>query len=155
MAIHRYNTGIAVSSLVFVLIFISQKTALVSLAGDGHGGQFGLLLFILPGILGALLAGNNKLVYPSLAAAFCWLLFNICVTTGYSLWHQLTYLLSAVFWCGFGALGCCFAGMRCTIRRIKAPDATTAWRRRPTGPKHPQAGGSRRQDGYRLRFSLA
>ncbi|MGL9724656.1 inner membrane protein YbjM [Sodalis praecaptivus] len=115
MAIHRYNAGIAVSSLVFVLIFISQKTALLSLAAEGHGGQFGLLLFMLPGILGALLAGNNKLVYPSLgallAAAVCWLLFNIGVTTGYSLWHQLTYLLSAVFWCGFGALGCCFAGM--------------------------------------------
>lgn len=95
MAIHRYNAGIAVSSLVFVLIFISQKTALLSLAAEGHGGQFGLLLFMLPGILGALLA-----------AAVCWLLFNIGVTTGYSLWHQLTYLLSAVFWCGFGALGC-------------------------------------------------
>lgn len=115
MAIHRHNAGIAASTLIFVLIFISQKAALVALAGEGHGGQLGLLLFMLPGILGALLAGNNRLVYPLLGAvlttAVCWPLFNIGVETGYSLWQQMTYLLSAVFCCGFGALGCCFAGM--------------------------------------------
>ncbi|RLR18389.1 hypothetical protein D8L93_01355 [Sodalis-like symbiont of Bactericera trigonica] len=76
MAIHRHNAGIAAITLIFVLIFISQQTALVALAGERHGGQFGLMLFMLASIFGALLAGNNKLVHPLLggvmAAAIYW-----------------------------------------------------------------------------------
>ncbi|WP_066597054.1 inner membrane protein YbjM [Sodalis-like endosymbiont of Proechinophthirus fluctus] len=103
----------------FLLIFISQKTALVSFGCKaGQGGKFDLLLFMLHSILGALLSGNNNPFYPPLgallaAAVYC-LLFNIGVTTHDRLQAMaLTNLslLSAVFWCVFGAFGCCFAGM--------------------------------------------
>lgn len=91
--------------------------------------QLGLLLFILPGILGGVVLPQRQ-VALSLAAAvlalpFCYLLIHLYVTPLRPFWQQMAWLFSAVFWCGIGALGCLFARNMMRLpraaQRIKRP----------------------------------
>lgn len=113
MTVDRDNVGKISCAVLFILIFISQKSAMAELPDPAQGAELGLLLFILPGLLGGVLASEHKIRLPLLAATLasplCLMLFYVGNAQSYTLWHQLTYLLSAVFWCGSGALICAFA----------------------------------------------
>ena len=75
----------------------------------GHSSeQTGLLLFILPGMLAALINRHTPLaqaLLTAIAATPCCLLIG--VSAGFissSLLQELAWFTSAVFWCGLGAL---------------------------------------------------
>ncbi len=112
MTINRLKTGTISSAVLFLVIFASQESGFVILHAKSHGAALGLLLFLLPGIVGSLLSHGNKIFCPLKGAVLIspvvLLLFNLGSTLQYSLWYQVTYLLSAIFWCACGALGCYF-----------------------------------------------
>lgn len=115
MALYRHWAGTISSAVLFVVIFASQVSGFAVLKTENHGAALGLLLFLLPGIVGSLLSHGNKIVNPIVGALLaslpCLLLFYFSHGLFISLWYQLAYILSAVFWCACGALGCYFAGM--------------------------------------------
>ncbi|TCV98102.1 inner membrane protein YbjM [Biostraticola tofi] len=119
--IKRRNAGIISSAVLFVLVFISQKSGLAQWDNAAAtGAELGLLLFILPGMAGSMLSAEQGVIGPMLGALcatpLCLLMFYLAQSVNYTLWHQLAYLLSAVFWCGFGALSSYFI-----VRVFKRP----------------------------------
>ena len=114
MTMNRIRAGTISSAVLFLVVFASQESGFIVVSARNHGAALGLLLFLLPGIVGSLLSRGNKVVCPLLGALLisplCLLLFNVGSTNTlhYTLWYQVTYLLSAIFWCAFGALGCFF-----------------------------------------------
>ncbi|WP_170975327.1 inner membrane protein YbjM [Martelella alba] len=112
MTINRIRAGTISSAVLFLVVFASQESGFVVESAKQHGAALGLLLFLLPGIIGSLLSPEHKIMGPLagvlLMFPVCLLLFNLGASSHYTLWYQFTYLLSAVFWCAFGALGCYF-----------------------------------------------
>lgn len=115
MALNRRWAGTISSAVLFAVVFASQFGGLSVMKTGHQGSAFGLLLFLLPGIIGCLLSSVNKVVSPIfgalIAAPLCLLLFYLEHGLSISIGYQLAYVLSAVFWCGCGALGCYFAGV--------------------------------------------
>lgn len=75
----------------------------------GHSSeQTGLLLFMLPGMLAALMNRQTPLAQALLTAVaatpFCFLIGVSEAIISPSLLQELAWLTSAVFWCGLGAL---------------------------------------------------
>ncbi|QWA12686.1 hypothetical protein GTU79_08255 [Sodalis ligni] len=95
------------------MVFASQESGFIVLNERHQGAALGFLLYLLPGIVGGLLSRGSKITCPLLGALLvsplCLLLFNVSNQLHYSLWYQVTYLLSAIFWCACGALVCFFA----------------------------------------------
>jgi len=114
MAIKRLRVGTISSAVLFLVVFASQESGFIVLNAKSHGAALGFLLFLLPGIVGGLLSRGSKIFCPLLGALLvsplCLLLFNVSSVLHYTLWYQVTYLLSAIFWCACGALVCFFAG---------------------------------------------
>ncbi|HEY0210999.1 inner membrane protein YbjM [Acerihabitans sp.] len=115
MVLYRHWAGTISSAVLFGVIFASQLSGFTVMKSGNHGAALGLLLFLLPGVVGSLLLHENKIINPILgaliASPFCLLLFFLSHGASISLWYQLAYMLSAVFWCGCGALGCYFVGV--------------------------------------------
>lgn len=74
--------------------------------------QLGLLLFVLPGVMGCVVLPRRPVVLSLagavLALPFCYLLIHQCMVPLRPSWQEMAWLFSAVFWCGIGALGCLF-----------------------------------------------
>ncbi len=108
MAVYFRKAGSISSAILFVVIFASQESGLVVTNAPTHGASLGLLLFLLPGMVGSFLSYANKIVTPLLGALLvtplCLAMFYIGRCAPLTLWFQLTYLLSALFWCACGAL---------------------------------------------------
>ncbi|NDL62876.1 inner membrane protein YbjM [Acerihabitans arboris] len=115
MAFYRQWAGTISSAVLFGVIFACQMGGFAVMNEENHGAALGLLLFLLPGLVGSLLTHANKIIRPIfgalLASPLCLLLFYLGHGLSISLWYQLAYVLSAVFWCACGALGCYFAGV--------------------------------------------
>ncbi|WP_132922683.1 inner membrane protein YbjM [Sodalis ligni] len=113
MAMKRLRVGTISSAVLFLVVFASQESGFIVLNERHQGAALGFLLYLLPGIVGGLLSRGSKITCPLLGALLvsplCLLLFNVSNQLHYSLWYQVTYLLSAIFWCACGALVCFFA----------------------------------------------
>lgn len=72
--------------------------------------EIGLLFFTLPGAVASFFSRRRVVIKPllgaMLAAPCCLLLMRLFFTPTRSLWQELAWLFSAVFWCALGAL--CF-----------------------------------------------
>ncbi len=70
--------------------------------------ELGLLLFTVPGVVGASVVRRRKAIVPllgaGLATPLCYLLIHMHLNTVDSYWQIGAWLLSAIFWCGFGGL---------------------------------------------------
>jgi len=108
MAVYLRRAGSISSAILFAVVFASQESGLVVTNAPTHGASLGLLLFLLPGVVGSLLSHANKIVMPLLGALavtpLCMALFYIGRCAPLTFWFQFTYLLSALFWCACGAL---------------------------------------------------
>jgi len=108
MAVYLRKAGSISSAILFTVVFASQESGLVVTNEPSHGASLGLLLFLLPGMVGSLLSHSHKIAMPLLGALLvaplCLALFYIGRCPPTTLWFQLTYLLSALFWCACGAL---------------------------------------------------
>lgn len=74
-----------------------------------HRGQLSMLLFLLPGGLCALTSRQAPLSValfgPLLATPFCIALIVLGKMELHSFWQEVAFTISAIFWCGLGALG--------------------------------------------------
>ncbi|MEA9390605.1 inner membrane protein YbjM [Acerihabitans sp. TG2] len=108
MAVYLRRVGSISSAILFTVVFASQESGLVLTDEPSHGASLGLLLFLLPGMVGSLLSHTHKIAMPLLGALLvtplCLALFYLGRCPPITLWFQVTYLLSALFWCACGAL---------------------------------------------------
>ncbi|WP_342321362.1 inner membrane protein YbjM [Kosakonia sp. BYX6] len=108
----RSWVGVICCSLLFIAVclflVINMKDALPA-SGDP---EFGLLLFVVPGVIAGLVARRRRAIVSvigaALAAPICYLLIHLMLSPVRSFWQEVAWLFSAIFWCGMGGLCCWF-----------------------------------------------
>ena len=72
--------------------------------------ELGLLFFAIPGAVASFFSARQRVFLPLigaiLATPVCLVVMRVWVFSERSLWQELAWLFSAVFWCALGAL--CF-----------------------------------------------
>ncbi|GBU12871.1 inner membrane protein [Enterobacterales bacterium] len=104
----RDRFGPVICCILFVAIFVLLKTELVVVRSGLNGPQYGLLLFIFPGVVTAHVIRNFQLFYVFLGALLaipvCYLLRMLYFVRVRTLFQEMAYAGSAIFWCVMGAL---------------------------------------------------
>jgi len=119
--IKRNWAGVACCFLLFtavcLLLAFNVKGAFRT---SGHP-ELGLLFFILPGMAASFLTRGEEVFKPLigaiLAAPLCLVVMRWVFVPSRSLWQELAWLMSGIFWCALGAL--CFLFARSLIRRLR------------------------------------
>ncbi|MCS3462228.1 inner membrane protein YbjM [Escherichia coli] len=109
----KHRQGWAGAICCFVLFIVVCLSLTLNVKGAfkaaGHP-EVGLLFFILPGAAASFFSHRREVLRPllgaMLAAPCCLLLMRFVFMPTRSLWQELAWLFSAVFWCALGAL--CF-----------------------------------------------
>lgn len=109
--------GIACGLVLFILVFLYEK-----LSGEPDStlgkADLGMLLFVVPGLLGGLLLRNGALYKPLygvlLALPVCFLLAHIQGLPMRPVLQEIAWLFSSVFWCAIGTFTSLFIN---TLRR--------------------------------------
>ncbi|WON78154.1 inner membrane protein YbjM [Serratia sp. UGAL515B_01] len=108
MASYRPWVGLFSCFLLFTVVFLGQKNGIFNDSKSGHHGDPGLLLFVIPGLIASYLSSRKRILCPLLGALYavplCLLIRHFWLTPSNSLWQELAYSVSAVFWCVFGAM---------------------------------------------------
>lgn len=121
MANYRHWVGVFSCFLLFNLVFLGQKSGVISSPGLEYHGEIGLLLFILPGFIASYLSSKKRIWRPMQGALYavplCWIIRHFWLMPNDSLWHELAYMVSAVFWCVLGAMLYLF--IRVTLHAIQ------------------------------------
>lgn len=105
--------GVICCFMLFIAVcfFLLLNKDVAIIRSPGHR-EFGLLLFIIPGVISGLLASElallKTIVGSMLAVPVCLLMIRCAIEIPRSLWQELAWLSSAVFWCALGALICEF-----------------------------------------------
>src|SRR5471030_41670 len=104
----RDRFGPVICCVLFVVIFVLLKTELVVVRTLPYGPEYGLLLFIFPGIITAHLIRHSPVFYAFLGAILgipvCYMICMLYFVLVRSLVQEMAYVGSAVFWCVMGAL---------------------------------------------------
>ncbi|MCV9879973.1 inner membrane protein YbjM [Brenneria izbisi] len=113
MANEKGWVGVACSFLLFIVVFLSQKMAVVdAVTGESLPGGPGMLLFLLPGAIASVLSVRGRLLYPLfgalMAMPICLIILHLWRMPLGTFGQELAYILSAVFWSVLGALGFLF-----------------------------------------------
>ena len=109
----KYKHGWVGAVCCFVLFMVVCLFLTMNMKGAlraaGHP-EIGLLFFTLPGAVASFCSHRREVIKPllgaMLAAPCCLLLTRRYFTPTRSLWQEMAWLFSAVFWCALGAL--CF-----------------------------------------------
>ena len=120
----KYKHGWASAFCCFLLFMAVCLSLLLNMKGAfraaGHP-ELGLLFFIIPGAVASFISRTRNVLRPlfgaMLAAPVCLVLMRLWLTPERSLWQELAWLLSAVFWCALGAL--CYLFISSLLRRRK------------------------------------
>ncbi|MGS2873841.1 inner membrane protein YbjM [Enterobacter huaxiensis] len=121
MNIKRNWAGVVSCFLLFTVVCMSLAFNVKgAFRASGHP-ELGLLFFILPGAVASFLSRKGEVVKPllgaMLAAPLCLLMMRLMYVPSRSVWQELAWLLSGVFWCALGAL--CFLFVRSLLNRRK------------------------------------
>ena len=99
---------------VCVFLLLNKDVAIVR--SPGHR-ELGLLLFIVPGLCSALMIGGQTVLRTVLGALLavpvCLLMIRNVIDIPRSVWQELAWLSSAVFWSALGTL--CFQVVRIAL----------------------------------------
>ncbi|MBK0001804.1 hypothetical protein IBT47_19070 [Erwinia sp. S43] len=99
-------SGVIACSSLYGLLFLAVRY-LIAIGGANHV-QFGLLLFMIPGALAALMSKEAPftvlLLAVLLASPPCLALMQLSTFHSVGLGQEIAIITSAVFWCGSGAL---------------------------------------------------
>ncbi|MEG5550698.1 inner membrane protein YbjM [Enterobacter wuhouensis] len=117
----RNWAGVVSCFLLFTVVCMSLAFNVKgAFRASGHP-ELGLLFFLLPGAAASFLSRNGEVVKPllgaMLAAPLCLLMMRLMYISSRSVWQELAWLLSGVFWCALGAL--CFLFVRSLLHRRK------------------------------------
>lgn len=110
--------GVICCCLLFIAVcfFLLLNKDVDIVRSPGHR-ELGLLLFIIPGLLcGFFFAEKTVLrcvLGALLALPVCLALIRYFIDIPRSIWQELAWLSSAIFWCALGAL--CFQFIRITL----------------------------------------
>ncbi|MEB7915602.1 inner membrane protein YbjM [Enterobacter mori] len=123
MNIKRNWAGVVSCFLLFTVVCMSLAFNVKgAFRASGHP-ELGLLFFILPGAAASFLSRKGEVIKPllgaMLAAPQCLLMMRLMYVPTRSLWQELAWLLSGVFWCALGAL--CYLFVRSLLHRRKHP----------------------------------
>lgn len=107
MWVKTFNwSGVIACSSLYGLLFLAVRY-LIAIGSVNHV-QFGLLLFIIPGALAALMSKDAPftvlLLAMLLASPPCLALMQLNTFHSVGLGQEIAIITSAVFWCGSGAL---------------------------------------------------
>ena len=121
MNFKRNWVGVVSCFLLFTVVCMSLAFNVKgAFRASGHP-ELGLLFFILPGVVASFLSRKGEVVMPLLgailAAPLCLLLMRVLFLSSRSVWQEVAWLLSGVFWCALGAL--CFLFMRSLLQQRK------------------------------------
>ena len=108
MALWRKVRAPVLCCLCFIVIFISLKNSWIVVRNTGPGPEYGLLLFLLPGMLTAMIARESP-IFSSFVGGLtsiplCFLLRWVFFPRLRPLVQEIAYATSAIFWCVLGAM---------------------------------------------------
>lgn len=110
MKTERGWAGIICCFILFIVVFCSLVMQVKGVFRTSGNPELGLLFFIIPGVVSSFISSRRRVLRPLLgailAAPLCLLLTRLFLSSDRSLWQELAWLFSAVFWCALGAL--CF-----------------------------------------------
>jgi hypothetical protein len=108
MAIWRKIKAPATCCILFVIAFIFLKNGWIIVSDQFPGPEYGLLLFLFPGVMTALLFRDTA-IFSTLLGAFAAVPF--CFTLRWIYYvrvrppvQEVAYAASAIFWCVLGAM---------------------------------------------------
>ncbi|ENA0611926.1 inner membrane protein YbjM [Enterobacter bugandensis] len=121
MNIKRNWAGVVSCFLLFTVVCMSLAFNVKGAFRSSGHPELGLLFFILPGAVASFLSRKGEVAKPllgaMLAAPLCLLMMRLMYVPSRSVWQELAWLLSGVFWCALGAL--CFLFVRSLLNRRK------------------------------------
>lgn len=110
MKTERGWAGIICCFILFIVVFCSLVMQVKGAFRTSGNPELGLLFFIIPGVVSSFISSRRRVLRPLLgailASPLCLLLTRLFLSSDRSLWQELAWLFSAVFWCALGAL--CF-----------------------------------------------
>lgn len=110
MKAERAWAGIICGFFLFIVVCLSLLFYMKGAFPTTGNPEFGLLFFLLPGAVASGLSPGQRVFYPLLGAILavpvCLTVMRLFFVTQRSVWQELAWLFSAVFWCALGAL--CF-----------------------------------------------
>jgi len=102
--------GVVCCFLLFIIVYLGLSMKMQGAFRTSGNPELGLLFFILPGAVASFLSSRRRVLRPLLgailAAPLCLVVMRLFFTSYRSVWQELAWLFSAVFWCALGAL--CF-----------------------------------------------
>ncbi|AEX52424.1 inner membrane protein YbjM [Rahnella aquatilis] len=108
MALWRNVLAPVICCIIFLVIFILLKNGWVIVRNVAPGPEYGLLLFLLPGVITALISRDSAIfssfVGGLVSVPVCFLLRMIFYPRVRPLIQELAYATSAIFWCVLGAM---------------------------------------------------
>ena len=122
----KHKQGWAGAICCFVLFIVVCLSLTMHMKGafrvSGHP-EIGLLFFTLPGAVASFFSHRREVIKPligaMLAAPCCLVLMRFVFMPTRSVWQELAWLFSAVFWCALGALCFLFISSLFSQRRKK------------------------------------
>lgn len=107
----KYKQSLAGIFCCFILFIVVCLSLVMNVDGafqaSGHP-ELGLLFFILPGVVAGIFSRRHNVMLSLfgaiLAAPLCFVLMRLCFTPVRSVWQELAWLFSGLFWCSLGAL---------------------------------------------------
>ncbi|HBV40672.1 MAG TPA: hypothetical protein DEF05_13565 [Erwinia sp.] len=102
-------TSVAFSFVLYSIVFLAIRYGMVIEGTAWAQARPGLLMFTLPGAIAALTSKERPLTIALssalLATPLCLIVLHYYSLHYHSLFQELAFDTSAVFWCGSGALG--------------------------------------------------
>lgn len=110
MKTERGWVGVICCFILFIVVFCSLVLHMKGAFRSSGTPELGLLFFLIPGVVSSFISSRRRVLRPLLgailAAPLCLMLTRIFFVSDRSMWQELAWLFSAIFWCALGAL--CF-----------------------------------------------
>jgi hypothetical protein len=108
MAIWRKVVAPLICCIIFLIIFLLLKNGWVIVRNVAPGPEYGLLLFLVPGMVTSLISRDSAIfssfVGGLVSIPVCFLLRMAFYPRVRPLVQELAYATSAIFWCVLGAM---------------------------------------------------
>ncbi|MGL5697860.1 MAG: inner membrane protein YbjM [Kluyvera sp.] len=110
MKTERGWAGVICCFILFIAVFAALMLHVKDTLHTSGNPELGLLFFLIPGAVASYVSSRRRVLRPLLgailASPLCLLLARLFLSSDRSIWQELAWLFSAIFWCALGAL--CF-----------------------------------------------
>lgn len=120
---HRW-VGIICCCVLFTAVFIGVRWNMRGAFRAAGNPELGLLVFLIPGAIASFFSREERVVEPligvMIALPLCLVFLHTIFSSGRSIWQEMAWLLSAVFWTSLGSL--CFLMVSSMRKRCRRSD---------------------------------